>query len=103
MFSLSIKPQVEKPPFIFNTSPSVSVEYCNFSAVILLEEIAEFGNPVALVNTKADGVPKAGVVSVGLVPNTKAPLPVSSPTIVANSEDVSKSVTVKSFTQAEPL
>jgi hypothetical protein len=35
------------------------------------------GNPVALVNTAADGVPSAGVTSVGLVPNTNAPDPVS--------------------------
>lgn len=41
------------------------------------------GRPVALVNTKADGVPRAGVTSVGLVPNTSAPLPVSPVTAVA--------------------
>jgi len=36
------------------------------------------GNPVALVKTTAEGVPKAGVIRVGEVPNTSAPLPVSS-------------------------
>jgi len=34
------------------------------------------GNPVALVNTNADGVPNAGVTNVGLVANTTAPEPV---------------------------
>ena len=38
------------------------------------------GSPVALVNVALDGVPKAGVTSVGLVANTKAPVPVSSVT-----------------------
>ena len=37
-----------------------------------------FGRPVALVSTTEDGVPKAGVSRVGLVANTKAPVPVSS-------------------------
>lgn len=38
------------------------------------------GNPVALVNTAADGVPRLGVTKVGLVAKTKAPVPVSSVT-----------------------
>ena len=41
------------------------------------------GNPVALVNVTADGVPKLGVVSTGLVENTRLPVPVSSVTTVA--------------------
>ena len=36
------------------------------------------GRPVALVRVRAEGVPKLGVVSVGLVANTAAPVPVSS-------------------------
>lgn len=42
-----------------------------------------FGKPVALVSTAEDGVPKAGVTSVGLVANTKAPEPVSPVTAAA--------------------
>lgn len=38
------------------------------------------GKPVALVKTAADGVPRAGVTSVGEVANTNAPVPVSSVT-----------------------
>lgn len=34
------------------------------------------GKPVALVNTRAVGVPKAGVTNVGLVDNTTEPVPV---------------------------
>ena len=34
------------------------------------------GKPVALVNTIAVGVPKAGVISVGLVDKTTDPVPV---------------------------
>lgn len=41
------------------------------------------GSPVALVRTTADGVPSAGVTSVGLVANTSGPEPVSSVTAVA--------------------
>ena len=36
----------------------------------------EIGNPVALVNVPLDGVPKAGVTSVGEVARTTAPEPV---------------------------
>src|SRR5882724_4522710 len=41
------------------------------------------GKPVALVRTRAEGVPSAGVTSVGLVPKTSAPEPVSSVTAEA--------------------
>lgn len=41
------------------------------------------GKPVAFVKTPLDGVPRAGVTSVGDVANTKAPLPVSSVTAAA--------------------
>lgn len=52
------------------------------------------GNPVALVRVAADGVPKFGVVSAGLVANTNAPLPVSSDTALAKlaDEGVAKNV-----------
>ena len=42
----------------------------------------EIGNPVALVSTAAEGVPKAGVTSVGLVDSTLLPVPVLVPTPV---------------------
>ena len=41
------------------------------------------GRPVALVRTRAVGVPSAGVTKVGDVENTNAPLPVSSVTAAA--------------------
>ncbi len=41
------------------------------------------GSPVALVSTAADGVPRFGVVRLGLVANTSAPDPVSSLTAAA--------------------
>ena len=41
------------------------------------------GNPVALVKTAADGVPRFGVTKVGDVLNTKLPAPVSSVTAAA--------------------
>jgi len=44
------------------------------------------GRPVALVSVAADGVPRLGVTSVGLVANTSEPLPVSSVTAAARLE-----------------
>ena len=44
------------------------------------ETPVEIGSPVPFVNTIADGVPSAGVTSVGDVANTSAPVPVSSVT-----------------------
>lgn len=41
------------------------------------------GRPVQFVQTRADGVPRAGVTSVGEVPNTNAPEPVSPVTVAA--------------------
>jgi hypothetical protein len=43
----------------------------------------EIGRPVVFVNTPLAGVPKAGVTNVGLVANTKAPVPVSPVTAAA--------------------
>jgi hypothetical protein len=45
------------------------------------------GKPVALVKTPLAGVPRAGVTKVGLLANTKAPLPVSSDTAEAKLAD----------------
>ena len=50
--------------------------------------------PVIFVPTNADGVPRAGVTSVGLVAKTRAPVPVSSETEVSNCRDVMESVAV---------
>ena len=49
------------PPFAFGSVPVTPVVK---------------GKPVALVNTRAVGVPKAGVTNVGLVDNTTDPVPV---------------------------
>ena len=46
------------------------------------------GRPVAFVRVTEEGVPSAGVTSVGLVANTKAPEPVSSVTAEAKLADV---------------
>src|SRR3990167_3578574 len=45
------------------------------------------GSPVAFVSTHDDGVPRAGVTSVGEVANTNAPLPVSSEICPATPDD----------------
>jgi ABC-type sugar transport system permease subunit len=46
------------------------------------------GNPVQFVSVPDVGVPNIGVIKVGLVPNTNAPLPVSSDIAVFNSAEV---------------
>ena len=46
------------------------------------------GNPVPLVNTTAEGVPRLGVVKTGLVDNTTLPVPVSSLINVASCAEV---------------
>jgi len=48
--------------------------------VVTLPAVRPEAVPVMFVPTKADGVPKAGVTKVGLVANTKEPVPVSSVT-----------------------
>ena len=48
----------------------------------------EIGRPVQLVRVPEDGVPNAGVTSVGEVANTNAPLPVSSDITPANCNEV---------------
>jgi hypothetical protein len=48
----------------------------------------EIGRPVQLVRVPEDGVPNAGVTSVGEVANTNAPLPVSSDMTPANCNEV---------------
>jgi hypothetical protein len=48
--------------------------------VVTLPAVKPEAVPVMFVPTKADGVPRAGVTRVGLVANTKEPVPVSSVT-----------------------
>ena len=55
--------------------------------VVTLPAVKPAAVPVILVPTNADGVPKAGVTSVGEVAKTKAPLPVSSVTAAAKLAD----------------
>jgi hypothetical protein len=67
----------------------------------------EIGSPVAFVSVPEVGVPRTGVTSVGLVARTKAPVPVSSPTIAAIFAEVLISPEERDpaprATQAEPL
>jgi hypothetical protein len=61
----------------------------------------EIGKPVAFVNTAEDGVPSAGVTSVGLVDNTLLPVPVLVPTpvpplVTFNSGPASNKASIKS-------
>jgi hypothetical protein len=51
-----------------------------FALVVTLPAVKPEAVPVMFVPTKAEGVPKAGVTKVGLVANTKEPVPVSSVT-----------------------
>ena len=75
-----------------NTSAPVPVSSVTAAATLALDGVASavatpvpsplmplaIGRPVALVSVAAEGVPRSGVVSVGEVANTAAPLPVSS-------------------------
>lgn len=69
-------------PFASNLTQSfvVVVPVLNWNLVPFpcAEVTAAGGNPVTLVITPEEGVPRAGVINVGLVPNTANPLPVSS-------------------------
>jgi hypothetical protein len=67
------KVEVPVPPFAIGNTPVTPVVK---------------GKPVALVKTAAEGVPKFGVVRVGLVANTKDPEPVSSVTTVLKFAEV---------------
>ena len=58
------------------------------------ETPVEIGRPVALVRTAEDGVPSAGATNVGLVANTKEPVPVSSDTAARKLAEVGVSKNV---------
>jgi hypothetical protein len=65
----------------------------------------EIGRPVQLVRVPEDGVPNAGVTSVGEVANTNAPVPVSSVTAVIKLADdgVAKNVATPAAKPETPL
>jgi hypothetical protein len=79
---------------VANTKEPVPVSSVTAAARLALEGVArnvatpvarpdtpvEIGRPVAFVRVPEVGVPRAGVTKVGLVANTKAPVPVSSVT-----------------------
>ena len=58
------------------------------SAVDVLAVMPATGNPVQFVRVQEAGVPRAGVTRVGLLANTRAPLPVSSLITPASCADV---------------
>ncbi len=58
------------------------------SASVVESTTQESGSPVQLVSVQLDGVPRAGVTSVGEVANTSDPEPVSSLIIPFNSSEV---------------
>ena len=75
------------PPIIVGIVREVSIVYAPVPKVPA--NIASAGSPVALVNTRADGVPKSGVMSVGEVFITKVlPVPVCEATAVALPTEV---------------
>ncbi len=58
--------------------PTEVMSPVKFAFVVTLPAVKPDVVPVTLVITPDEGVPKAGVTSVGLVANTAAPVPVSS-------------------------
>ena len=88
---------VTKVGLLANTSAPVPVSSVTAEAKFALDGVAknvatpvprpdtpvEIGKPVAFVRVPEEGVPNAGVTKVGLLANTKAPVPVSSETAAA--------------------
>jgi hypothetical protein len=60
--------------------PTEVIAPVKLALVVTLPAVRPEAVPVMFVPTKADGVPRAGVTNVGLVANTRAPVPVSSVT-----------------------
>ena len=99
---------VPKVALVPKTKAPVPVSSVTAAAKLALEGVAKnvaipeprpdtpvlIGNPVALVSVALEGVPRAGVTSVGDVANTNEPLPVSSVTVAAKlaEEGVAKNV-----------
>ena len=72
--------------------------------VVTLPAVNPDAVPVMLVPTSADGVPRAGVTSVGEVPKTNAPVPVSSLITPSNcADDVAENCESGLATRASPL
>jgi hypothetical protein len=63
--------------------PTDVIAPVRLALVVTLPAVRPAAVPVMLVPTSAEGVPSAGVVSVGDVANTSAPVPVSSLTAAA--------------------
>jgi hypothetical protein len=76
--------------FVFGpNSPVAAVKKARKQVVSVASFAARIvGSPVQFVNTPEVGVPKSGVVRVGLVANTSNPDPVSSEMTFFNSSDV---------------
>ena len=68
--------------------PTLVIGPVRFAFVVTVPAVSPEAVPVALVATNVDGVPRSGVTSVGDVPNTSKPDPVSSEITPANSADV---------------
>ena len=79
-------PEVGVPNAPFNNTgaPAEPVLTANAVAIPVPSPLTPvlIGNPVPLVNTIAEGVPRAGVVKTGLVDNTTLPVPVEAVTPV---------------------
>jgi hypothetical protein len=96
LVSVSEPARVARVPVVGNVKVVVAVAVSvvlNAPAVASVELLARDNVPVVVDTVKpfilvAVAAPKVGVTRVGLVPNTKAPEPVSSETAVANCADV---------------
>ena len=81
-----------------NNPEPVSSEHSVAISADVEDVIPVIGKPVHDVNVPDAGIPSAGVTNVGDVPNTRAPLPVSSDIAVASSAEVPvKVLSVKSI------
>ena len=104
---------------VANTKAPEPVSFVTAAAKLALDGVAKnvatpalspdtpvvIGKPVPLVRTTDDGVPRAGVTSVGLVAKTKAPVPVSFVTAAARlAEDgVAKNVATPALSPDTPV
>jgi hypothetical protein len=79
------------PPFTTN-APAVPTLTARAVATLVPRPLTPvlMGKPVALVKVALEGVPRAGVISVGLVANTADPVPVSSVKAPASCADVNE-------------
>jgi hypothetical protein len=68
--------------------PTLVTSPVRFAFVVTLPAVRPAAVPVTFVPTKADGVPRSGVVSVGEPAKTSAPVPVSSEITLASSAEL---------------